>query len=432
MACPNPFDVLRLKSEDLGTHLYARASYRDAWLNLIPREDYGQGVGLAKSTFTVGRSEPTSEEEDWPLIELTAGGGQLTTNSCSQTWNDTTVGYKERVYGPEQFALRGPLVCQDDLVLHWQSEQFWNMYFQALEKRNVKSIVNRLANIYMNFAPATLVDASLDWTDPLHFTSQSMTTIVPPQAVDLSDLGDPTGVTCELSQYHLDATAVELIEQGATDPDTNGWMVLGPDGPIFPLLIGQEASARISVNNSDFRTDLRDTYAGLPDSNPIFQRLGASLVIKNFRHVVTAFPPRWDYANGDFVRVPAFTMSSSADDASKGQVGIVNPLWKTAEYEGAIVLSPWVFHEEILRPVGNFGGMQWQPQNYLGEWQFVTGNDALINTDDSCAGVSDPLKTLGRHFGRYKHAAKPIFPEYGRLFIFKRCRGSLPCDNCSS
>lgn len=475
MACPNPFAVLRLRSEYLGPTLYTRASFRAPWLNLIPREEYGMGVGLAKSTFTVQRSEPTSDEENWAPLALAAGGGQLTTNTCQQTWNDTYVGYKELVHGPVQFALRGPLICQDDLVLHWQSADFWEKYFQALEKRNIKSLINRLGNIHMNFTPASLCGTSMDWTDPLHFYSPvGFTTVIPPQTVDITDLDPGSVSTGELTQDHLDETAVTLIQEGALDPNSNGWSQMGPSGPIFPLMIGMEASRRILLNNSEFRLDVRSGFDTFANANPLLERIGASLVIKNFRHMVDPFPPRWDWRTtgtdgsaigpshlytepnsgliygyaedatqaahpwaqqvhngGCWVRRPVWEMSTDAGEVTKGKSAIVYQGWKGAKYEGAIVPSPWVFHEETFRPITAVGNAKWSPKNYMGEWQFVTGNDALINTADSCSGVTDPLHKLGRHFAEYKHAAKPIFPQYGRLIIFKRCLPSLQVVTCS-
>ena len=72
-ACPNPFDVLRLRVEDLGPRLYKRATWLDPWLNLIPREEWPVGAGLVRSSFEVGRSEPTVEEENWTAITVNSG-----------------------------------------------------------------------------------------------------------------------------------------------------------------------------------------------------------------------------------------------------------------------------------------------------------------------------------------------------------------------
>lgn len=109
-------------------------------------------------------------------------------------------------------------------------------------------------------------------------------------------------------------------------------------------------------------------------------------------------------------------MATTAPHASKGRVAIINPQWKTAAYEGAIVMNPWVFTDEVIRPVNSAAGLNWSPKSYMGEWDFKTGGREI---DD--AACYDPTKKLGRHFSEFKHAARPVFPEFGRLIIFRRC-----------
>lgn len=427
MACQTPFDVLRLRVEDLGPTLYLRASWKDPWLNLVPRAEYPVGAGLVRSAFTIGRSEPSTDEETWNAISQTSGGTFV--GSCSTTYNQTFVGYKETTYNPEGFGLVGPLVCQDDLTLNWNSTDFWAKYFMALEKRNIKSITNRLANIYMNYATKVIPNTDGSYTE----VAGNITTQPPGSAVDLTGVTTPPA--CGLGQDLLDQQAIALSEEGADQENTNGWITQGPSGPEFPLLIGEGASNQITLNNAELRDDYRSAFMGWGDANPVIQRIGASRVIKNFRHIITRFPPRWKITDGTnaLVRVPTWLMSTSSTDASKGQVAVINPDWRNpgiAAIEGATVINPWVFTEEVLRPVNAAPGMNWTPQNYFGEWRFVTGNDALLGFSN-CTGVSDPTHKLGRHFAEYRHAAKPIFPSYGRLILFKRCPAVVDCLTCS-
>jgi len=455
--CLAHFDVLRLKVEDLGPTLYTRASWRDLWLNLIHREEWPMGAGLDRSAFTIGRSEPDTEEETWPAIAVSSGGNY--TGSCGVTYNQVYVGHLEVHYKPEQFGLLGPLVCQDDLTLHWKSTDFWEKYFQAMEKRNQKSIIHRLGNIYMNYVPKWVASA----TGFAPVPGISGLVQPPPAAVDLN--GDTAGSvaagfpSCTLGQDHLDTVAQNLIEIGATDPDSNGWITWSPEGPVFPLNIGVEMSNRILLNNSELRRDYRAAFEGYGDANPVIARIGASRVIKNFRHIINLNPPRWAQVNnGQTItvvpatgttpavtytnssgktrlrRIPAWYMSTDSVNATKGKVAIINPQWQDpsiANVEGAVVMSPWVFHEEILRPVNAAPGMKWTPQNYFGEWQFVTGNDALIGFPDCPAGAQDPTHKQGRHVAEYRHAAKPIFPDYGALILYQRCTTDWDCASCS-
>lgn len=392
---------------------------------MVPRSEWPIGAGLVRSSFTVGRSEPSTDEETWEPITTTSGSSFV--GSCNVTYNQTYVGYQEITYKPEKFGLVGPLICQDDLTLHWNSIEFWDKYFQALEKRNLRSIQNRLANIYMNYA--TKVVPNGDGT--VTRTAGVLTTQPPGSTVDMTGVSVPG---CGLTQDILDGEAVLLTELGATNPNSNGWISFGPSGPIYSLYIGMEASNQILLNNAELRDDYRFAFESFGDANPVIQRLGASRIIKNYRHIINLFPPRWEIAGSSLVRVPTWVMSTSSTDATKGQVAIINPRWLNpaiATVEGAIVLNPWVYTEEVLRPVNSAPGMKWTAQNYFGEWRFVTGNDALLGFA-GCTGIQDPTHKQGRHFAEYRHAARPIFPEYGRLVLFRRCPNvAIDCASCT-
>lgn len=410
MACPTPFDAFRLATEYLPDELYLRASFKDIWLNLIRRGEYKRGAGLELSTFTIGRSEPTSDQETWSLIELTSGEDY--TGSCGTTYTECQVGFDEVVYHPEQFGLTGPVICQDDLIYNFNAEAFLEVYIQQLEKRNRRSITNRLANIYTHFVPKNVCTTSYPQT--------AGSTGDPPSAPVLP----ATQATCELDQEMLDTTAAELNEAGATDPNTNGWIELGEDGPIYPLYIGQQMSKKLLQDNAELRQDFRFADMGKGQTGELLKRVGATKVIGNFRHVINLFPPRYTYAGGAYTRVNTWLMN----DGTKGKVAVINPAWQAAPYEGAWVLNPWVFEEEIIRPVNSAAGLSWMPKNYFGEWMFVTGGKEITQTGD----CFDPTKKLGRHFAEYKHAPKPIFPEFGRFIIFKRCATTeFPCATCS-
>ena len=379
------------------------------------------GAGLVRSSFEVGRSEPGTEEESWAALASTSGGTFI--GSCGKTYVDTQIGFLERQYKPEGYALRGPLVCQTDLTIYWNSIDFWNMYFMRLEQRNTRTIVNRLQNVYCNYATKVIAGSSGT------VTTYAGDTTTQPSKYNI-DLSAVTAPSCGLTQDILDSQVHPLVMAGATSEDSGGWITSLGSGPVFPLLIGIDASNQLALNNAELREDLRFSYEGYGETAEVLLRLGASRVIKNFRHVITATPPRWDI---NFNRISPWLMSTSATDATKGQVAIPNPAYlnpNVACIEAAILLSKWVMTEEILRPVNAAPGMKWMAQDYFGEWKFVTGNDALLGMD-GCTGITDPLHENGRHFAQYKHALKPVYPDFGRVFLFLRCPATVDCLSCS-
>ena len=431
-ACANPFDVLRLRVEDLGPRLYKRATWLDPWMNLVPRNEWPVGAGLVRSSFEVGRSEPTTEEEAWSAVQVYSGSTFI--GSCLKNFTDTNVGYEERQYNPEAFWLRGPLVCQSDLTLHWNSVDFWNLYFMRLEQRNTRSIVNRIQNVYCSYG--TKVVGSTNGTVTTYAGNTS--TQPPGQYIDLTNVPAPQ---CGLDQSLLDSQVHPLVLAGATAEDSGGWISSLGSGPVFSLLIGIDASNQLALNNPELREDLRYSYEGFGDTAEVIIRLGASRVLKNYRHVITATPPRWSINDGGgtgntvLSRVSPWVMQAGNVDTGfgKGQVAVPNPNYlnpNIAAVEAAIIMTKWNMEEEVLRPVNAAPGMKWMPQDYYGEWKFVTGNDAFLGMD-GCAGVADPFHEYGRHFAQYKHAFKPIFPDFARVFLFLRCPSTTTCLTCS-
>lgn len=425
-ACPSPFDALRLRVEYLGPKLYQRATWLDPWMNLIPRAEWPVGAGLVQSTFEIGRSEPTTEEESWTPITTTSGSSFI--GSCIQSWTDTQVGYQERQYNPEAFWLRGPLVCQTDLTLHFQSVDFWNKYFMRLEQRNTRTIVNRLQNVYGSFSDKVTGGANGSVT-----ITGGNVAAQPGSTFDLTGVPIPS---CGLDQSLLDSQVHPLVLAGATSEDSGGWITNLGSGPVFPLLIGIDASNQLALNNPDLREDIRQSYQGYGDTAEVLLRLGASRVIKNYRHVITATPPRWGISDaGALYRISPWRMiaGNTTTGYGKGQVAIPNPDYlnpNIAAVEAAIVMSKWVCEEQVLRPVNAVNGQRWNPKDYYGQWTFVTGNDALLGMD-GCAGLSDPFHEYGRHFAQYKHGFKPVYPDYGKVFLFLRCPSVVNCLTCS-
>lgn len=399
MACDNPFDALKLATEYLGPELHEIASYKSVWMNFVPRGTYPQGAGLNLSTFTIGRSEPTTDEPEFTPVTLTTG--ETYTGSCGTNFSEVPVGYKETTYGPEKFGWKGPIICKDDLIYNWKAAAFWAKYMPKLAENTDRSISNRLSNIYTFFSPRYVAN------DDFH--SEDGQTGTPTAAPDLTLDRSQSNLTQEM----LDTVAIELIQEGAVKPDEGGWITMGESGPLFTLYVGMQMSRQLLLNNSELRRDFRFADEGAGYDSKLLRRLGSTLVINNFRHLINVYPPRYDYDGTKYVRVPTFHNI----DGTKGDLSEVNPAWKTADFEGAYVMSPWVFTSKIVQPVNSAAGMNWTPTNYMGQWQFVTGGAKINNPP-----CYDPLEKLGRQFAEFVHAPEPIFPRYGATIIYKRCQ----------
>ena len=402
MAC-TPFQALAFATEHLSQDLYYRSLPRGIMMNLVPRDEYPMDAGFVITNYIMERLAPDADEETWLAITQ----GSPYTGTCGDTWNDVTPGYTAQTYTPEQFDLRGPVFCQDDMIFGHMPDRFIEGYLEGLTKRSQMSLENRLLKQYYTLSDKSVANASY------------------------SDLGTPATLpkaASALTQSMLDQTAVELNQEGANNPDDNGWIMLGQDGPVYPLYIGQYASNDIALNNTDFRADNRYAFEGMGTEAITLKRLGASKVIKNFRHIINIAPPRFTYdsINSVYVRVNTWI----ASNATSGKKYSFNPSWLSialAPYELALVLNPFVIKERIVRPVNSVGSLTWEYKSYMGEWIWQTGGREIC--DDST--TYDPVKKLGRHFAMYKHAIEPIIPTYGRAIFFERCGGVIAQDTCS-
>lgn len=424
MSC-EVFDAFPQATEHLSESIHQLAYQRSLPLNIIPRARFPLEVGKTITSFIIGNQYPPSVEEAWHCMVGQNGCGEWSdsygqrftptlsgSGDCSVCWNDCYFGYRQHAYAPERFALRGPVICIDEHLFSHSPAQFVNQYVRALAKRVQLSLENRHLNVYMHLVPKWSASADFQKCDP----GGSLTSGCAPQTPDMGNCPPPTS---RLTQEMLDAVALDLIENGAPDAaDTNGWVTLGPAGPLFTLLIGAEASNNILLDNDHLRADFNFSYASKGEDNPVLRRIAAPVIIKNFRHVITIVPPRFNYYEGvGWVRIPPHILEAG----TKGYRSVINPAWQAAAYEAAIVMLPQVMTERVFPPKSSVGDLKWEPQNYAGEWIWKTGGSEICTETGEEYPTYDPTKKLGRHFCEYMHAYEPVFPEHGALILFKRC-----------
>ena len=207
-----------------------------------------------------------------------------------------------------------------------------------------------------------------------------------------------------------------MIESGATERDSSGWLELGPNGPGIPLIIGMEASNKLLRRSAsdELRKDYRE---GAP--NELLKAIGADRVIGNFRHIVVTNPPRFKYNSGTskYERLSEYAALTGGDAPTGGSgVGLnsayVSSDASNAPQEAAIVLNPSVM-KQLVVPSSTPGNLGFTPENYTGDWKFITGAYKF----EDC---SDPTESFGRHIGTYEMAFEPVFGEHGATVLFDR------------
>jgi hypothetical protein len=403
MACGNIFEAFKVAQEHLGEELYRRASFSSIWGNLVPKGEFPKHVGLTKSVFEMGNAYPTSDERTWDAYTLANGSNK---GACGYNFQDYTVGFDELTYSPSHLQMRGPLLCKDDLNFDHMAPQFLNGYVEELTKLVQTELDNKLQKEYYTKVPKAVMTSAF----PISAAGASLT---------LAE------ATSDLTQEALDKAYVHLIHKRASNPDSNGFVSLDNGGPLFSLYLGMEASQAIILNNSEFRKDLREGSM----NSELFRRLGANTAIKGFRHIINPLPARFSYAAGAYTRVNTF---ANVTGSGAGTYQDINPDYldpTTAPYEAAYVLSSDVMSWDWVRPDNQVGSTRWEPQSYMGDWQFITGPEACANDGTGY----DPFGKNGRHIAEMSGAAKPgSNRSAGLMILYKRCQlNTLTTVTCS-
>jgi hypothetical protein len=424
MACVDVFQALKMATESLSKDIHRKATHKSVWMNALPKGTYPLGTGLKQTTFTVENSLPTDDQLPWETIGATGVSGDIdmdtTAGLCARTWNDVEWGFSEQEFSPERISIRGPQVCQSNLKYRHNVDSFLRAYLEEITKHSKRILENKVANEYMKKArQVTLAGTAADGSD-----AELVDTDVTSLDIDNHAVDNALVDTVPLLQHHLDQLAIKLIESGATEGDSNGWIELGPNGPIFPLVIGMDQSNQLlkGANVGEIRTDYRESS----QANELLKAIGADRVVGNFRHIVVTNPPRFKRKDGPalagYRRIDE-NVALAGGEITKGSGTKINPLYTSKSqasgnngiYEAAVVLNPSVMRQLVV-PSSTPGSLGFSPENYSGAWEFITGAYKWGGAD-TC---EDPSEVFGRHIGMYEMAFEPIFGDHGATVLFKR------------
>jgi len=396
-ACPSPFDALRIATEFLPDYLYRKASQSNFWLGYVNSEEFPRNQGVNPSVFVVGNTEPYTNQEAWSDVSLSSN---VISTMCTQPYIDVDVGYNETTYSPRRLNLAGPVICRETLTFAHTPGTFIRQYENELVKRAKRSwefdLRNQAINLYAKGVAGTGFNINTSSTTFPNIPSNSQLTL---------------DILQETAQY--------LIEAGATDADQE-WVEMGPEGPIFPLVIGNIAAQRLYTNEPGFREDIRFAQMGMGPKAELMKNLGATRVIRNFRIIPTVLPPRFNFTNGQYQQVATYQQVN----ASEGTVAQISDDYRNALYECAFIPHPMAFTKAVVRP--DSAGLAWSPINYMGEWVWLTGGNLISQTY-----CFDPMKNYGRHFANFMYAPKPIFPEFGVALMYKVCPQDFAYAPCT-
>lgn len=413
MAC-DALTAFAVATENLGMELIRVPADPDIFNGAIPKGTFARNKGVVETVFTLQHSEPSFDSPSFTAITLD-GSGQPTP-ACNPSFTTADVAFISRTYGPKEFDMKGPEICRTQLDFIHNPGAFLSGYVNEIARWSKRVMEFAIREDYINFADV-FVDPA--YGGPGKYPGPNAWGLTAGQSPFTTGAAFPVPLS-DLTQDSLDLIADDLLNVGATEPDSSGYVTWGGEGPVFTLLVNRIRSSNILKNNSERRQDARYASEGLEQVSDLslWKRLSAGRIIGNFRHMPIGNAPRANVVGGKLVRVNTYNDVTAI--GTDGQQ--YTNAYLTAGYEAAIVLLPSAMTAEFVLPY------TWEftdAKNYMGDWEFLVGGERI---DPSCY---DPFHDRGRHFGKIVYAPKPMIPYHAKLIWYKRCTNITTYAYCS-
>lgn len=211
---------------------------------------------------------------------------------------------------------------------------------------------------------------------------------------------DFSGITANtdagaLEWWHLEEMYWDLVARGAADELSIG---MANGHPVFPLYLGPK------IKNYLWRdeTNVAETFKWHDPKSRIAQ-LGYPKAIKGFFPIVDVFPIRYSQATTIEASTPVYPTENVT--TSFGYKHKPAAAYKTAEVEIATIIPPNVYEcvFEASSPTA-FAGMDFDPQDYSGEFNFINNKTFKGHNDRG---------NRGYFLADIRVGAKPLNPDLG-------------------
>jgi hypothetical protein len=387
MACEAITNYLANETSRLGPWFYRRKIFgQSPELQLVKREEYPRELGYDFRVLTYERAAPTSTLA-WSEANAFSNGEDC--GACNNDINSVDVGYTTRTTKLYKYEVKSRMFCVEDFKAAWEVRQQLESIRNGLGQWVKLAWEQRVRQDNFTFCRTKVVaDGTIDG----NFTTTMATTYPAACATDV------------LQQALLDHYYARLYRDGAADG------AVGMDGgaPILPLIVGPETSMALKMQDSNIRDDFR-----WGDGRELLKGLFVSRVQRNFAHIVTPFPRRFNCVGGTYTEVTPF--ASEAKTVLTGAE--LAAAYLNAPYEEAIIFNREIYSHMVPRPISNPGaGQSFDPVSYTGEWVWRN----LMDVDGT-----NIFGSQGRWYGRLHVAPRPVRPELGVAIVFRRCNPEM-------
>ena len=429
--------LLISESNRIGEDIYRKTVDTSPWLKLVKQDAWPDEMGDTVSVLVYERSLPydaSGPKINWSDLTQNgvAYGGALSYNgtgnaaassdSFPASGGTIDFGQTLRTYGLQHAALESPNISLNDLrfpvkrkeqlsnIMQIMTESTTDVWIQRYRDQYVDQAENKLlATTATDTTGLTNADTAITGTIRTLKTGNNTRANVSPAAADSSfahTTAANTGVT-QLTQTILDRVYMDLLRNGAganAYDRANG-------APVFLAIMSPETSDSLIRANADIRQDFRWSER----VSELLAPLGVQRSYRNFHHLVDAFAPRYNLVSNVWTRVYPFvrTTNQSPNTSRQGFKYELNANYLTATYEDTIIFVPEVFTSLVPKPLSITDGMEFNAQNYRGEftWRNILDRD------------NNPDGTLGFFRAIFSNGAKPIFPHMG--YVIRHARNTI-------
>jgi len=425
--------LLISESNRIGDDIYRKTVDTSPWLKLVKQDAWPDEMGDTVSVLVYERSLPydgSGPKISWNNVSQNGGsyGGTLSYDGTgadsgasgnansfpSSVGKVLDFGQTLRTYGLQHAALESPNVSLNDLRFPMKRKEQLSNIMQIMTESTTEVWIQRYRDQYVDQAEnkllattSTVVASGEDVG--IGGTIRKLSTGVDTRVSGFPSATTATAAATQLTQTILDRVYMDLLRNGAganAYDRSNG-------APVFLAIMSPETSDSLIRANADIRQDFRWSER----VNELLAPLGVQRSYRNFHHLVDAFAPRYSLSGTTFTRVYPFVRSSnnssSSGNKTQGFKYELNSNYLTAAYEDTIIFVPEVFTSLVPKPLSIGGGMEFNAQNYRGEFTWRNIPDRVNNPDG----------TLGYFRAIFSNGAKPIFPHMG--YVIRHLRNTI-------
>lgn len=425
--------LLVKESGRIGPDIYRKTVDTSPWLKLVKQDAWPDEMGDTVSVLVYERSLPYKANGDlktnWSALQSNAvvstandssgeaaGTGTVSSSSNAVAPLGGTIEFGQtlRTYGLAHTSLNSPDVSLNDLRFPLKRKEQLSNIMQILTESSREVWIERYRDEYSRLSENKITATTRSAGPGEDSTFGVVRKIDQTNSVSAFQQAFPAAsddeLDVELTQGILDRIYFSLVRDGA---GTESYSRIN-GAPVFLLLTSMEASDAIIRANADIRQDFRWS----DKVSELLAPLGVNRTYRNFFHLVDPFLPRWNWngTTNQWERVRPYVRTATGDFAGsnsprfRGVRYDLNPNYLTAEWEDSFIFCPTVFTSLVPKPLGGFGSMDFNPQNYRGEFSWRNIPDRTTNPDG----------TVGYFRAIFASGSKPLFPNHGYVIRHKR------------